>query len=128
MAKLIMLQCPLIFQDIECIEAKADILQTTMASYTVRGDGDGPGGRFMDIGVVLYWYCIGVQVLNGLQSINFACILLYGLIYALNLTYPKALNQTFVADQKILMDLVSDKPSTKVRALKLKLLIYCFCR
>lgn len=108
-----------IFQDIECIEAKADISETTMAIYTVRGDGDGPGGRFADVGVVLE----GVDVLHNLQSVNYACVMLYGLIYALNLSYPKSLKNTFEAYQKILMDLESDKPSNKVRALKLKLLI-----
>lgn len=90
-----------------------------MAIYTVRGDGDGPGGRFADVGVVLE----GVEVLHNLQSVNYACVMLYGLIYALNLSYPKSLKNTFEAYQKILMDLESDKPSNKVRALKLKLLI-----
>ncbi|XP_062250368.1 uncharacterized protein LOC133959263 [Platichthys flesus] len=106
--------------DIECSEAEADVAGTTIAIYTVQAEGDdhdGPGGLFADVGMVLE----GVQVLNNLQSINHACIMLYGLVYALNLSYPKNLKYTFEAYQKILMDLESSKPSAKVRALKLKL-------
>lgn len=72
-----------IFQDTECIKGKAHISPLTMAIYTVRGDGDGPGGRVADVGVVQE----GVQVLNELQSVHFACIMFYGLIYALNLIW-----------------------------------------
>ncbi|KAK1902416.1 WD repeat-containing protein 76 [Dissostichus eleginoides] len=107
--------------DIECREAEADVAGTTMAIYTVRAesdDPDGPGGRFADVGVVLE----GVEVLHNLQSINHACVMLYGLIYALNLSYPKSLKNTFEVYQKILMDLESSKLSPKVQALKLKLL------
>ncbi|KAI9535175.1 hypothetical protein NQZ68_007266 [Dissostichus eleginoides] len=107
--------------DIECREAEADVAGTTMAIYTVRAesdDPDGPGGRFADVGVVLE----GVEVLHNLQSINHACVMLYGLIYALNLSYPKSLKNTFEVYQKILMDLESSKLSPKVQPLKLKLL------
>ncbi|KAK1886876.1 WD repeat-containing protein 76 [Dissostichus eleginoides] len=107
--------------DIECREAEADVAGTTMAIYTVRAesdDPDGPGGRFADVGVVLE----GVEVLHNLQSINHACVMLYGLIYALNLSYPKSLKNTFEVYQKILMDLESSKLSPEVQALKLKLL------
>uniref|UniRef100_A0A8C5CXK2 Uncharacterized protein n=1 Tax=Gadus morhua TaxID=8049 RepID=A0A8C5CXK2_GADMO len=109
------------YVDIECSEAEADVAGTTMAIYTVQAEGDdhdGPGGLFADVGMVLE----GVKVLNNLKSINHACVMLYGLIYALNLSYPKNLKYTFEAYQKILMDLESSKPSPKVRALKLKLL------
>ncbi|XP_063753608.1 uncharacterized protein LOC134873730 isoform X2 [Eleginops maclovinus] len=79
---------------IECREAEADVAGTTMAIYTVQAesdDPDGPGGRFADVGLVLE----GVEVLHNLQSINHACVMLYGLIYALNLSYPKGLKNTF---------------------------------
>lgn len=116
---------PSIFQDTECSEAEADVAGTTMAIYTVEAEGDdhdGPGGLFADVGVVLE----GVEVLHNLQSINRACIMLYGLIYALYLSYPKSLKNTFEAYQKILMDLESSKLSPKVQALKLKLLRWLF--
>ena len=96
-----------------------------MAIYTVPAEGDdpdGPGGRLADVGVVLE----GVKVLHNLHSINHACVIMYGLIYALNLSYPKGLKDTFEVYQKILMDLESSKLSPKVRTLKLKLLRWLF--
>ncbi|XP_054589739.1 uncharacterized protein [Nothobranchius furzeri] len=108
--------------DIDSREAEADITEKTMGICTVRAEGhgpDGPGdGRFADVGVVLE----GVEVLHSLQSVSHACVMLYGLIYALNLSYPKNLKRTFEVYQKILMDLDSTKLSPKVQALKLKLL------
>ena len=120
MTQLIVL-CSLHLLGIECSEAEADVAGTTMAIYTVRAEGDdpdGPGGRLADVGVVLE----GVKVLHNLESINHACVILYGLNYALNLSYPKSLKDTFEVYQKILMDLESSKLSPKVRALKVKLL------
>uniref|UniRef100_A0A8C6T836 Uncharacterized protein n=1 Tax=Neogobius melanostomus TaxID=47308 RepID=A0A8C6T836_9GOBI len=108
--------------DIESREAEADIGEKTMGIYTVQAEvhvPDVPGdGRFADVGVVLE----GVKVLHNLQSVSHACVMLYGLIYALNLSYPKSLKSTFEVYQKILMDLDSSKLSPKVQALKLKLL------
>ncbi|XP_030590513.1 uncharacterized protein LOC115783701 [Archocentrus centrarchus] len=110
------------YVDTESREAEADVAEKTVGIYTVRAEGrgpDGPGnGRFADVGVVLE----GVKVLHNLQSVRHACVMLYGLIYALNLSYPKRLKRTFEVYQKILMDLDSTKLSPKVQALKIKLL------
>uniref|UniRef100_A0AAR2JIM3 Uncharacterized protein n=1 Tax=Pygocentrus nattereri TaxID=42514 RepID=A0AAR2JIM3_PYGNA len=104
--------------DIESREAEADIAEKTMGIYTVRAEGYGIGdGRFADV-VVLE----GVEVLHNLQSVSHACMMLYGLIYALNLSYPKSLKRTFEVYQKILMDLDSTRLSPKVHSLKLQLL------
>ncbi|KAL6459427.1 hypothetical protein MHYP_G00329120 [Metynnis hypsauchen] len=108
-------------QDIESM-AEADVAEKTMGIYAVRAVGHGPdgqgNGRFADVGVVLE----GVEVLHNLQSVSHACVMLYGLIYALNLSYPKSLKRTFEVYQKILMDLDSTTLSPKVQALKIKLL------
>ncbi|KAL6472423.1 hypothetical protein MHYP_G00186110 [Metynnis hypsauchen] len=109
------------YMDIESM-AEADVAEKTMGIYAVRGVGhgpDGPGnGCFADVGVVLE----GVEVLHNLQSVSHACVMLYGLIYGLNLSYPKSLKRTFEVYQKILMDLDSTRLSPKVQALKIKLL------
>lgn len=91
----------------------------TMGIYKVQSEDHGQGdGRFTDVRVVLE----GVEVLHNLQSVTHAWVMLYGLIYALNLNYPKSLKCTFEVYQKILMDLDSTKLSPKVQTLKLKLL------
>ncbi|KAI5086935.1 hypothetical protein C0J45_23218, partial [Silurus meridionalis] len=42
----------------------------------------------------------GKQVIAGLQSIPAACVILFALIYAGNLSYPKPLRYTFKFFQK----------------------------
>ncbi|XP_073763453.1 uncharacterized protein isoform X1 [Danio rerio] len=106
-------------QDIESREAEEDMAGKTMGIYKVQSEDHGQGdGRFTDVRVVLE----GVEVLHNLQSVTHAWVMLYGLIYALNLNYPKSLKCTFEVYQKILMDLDSTKLSPKVQTLKLKLL------
>ena len=88
-----------------------------MGIFTVRAQ-DPADGRFADVGVVLE----GLEVLHNLESVSHACVMLFGLIYGLNLNYPRNLKHTFEAYQKILMNLDSMKLSPKVLALKLKML------
>ncbi|KAI2647509.1 Actin filament-associated protein 1-like 1 [Labeo rohita] len=75
--------------------------------------GDGPA----DVGVVLE----GVTALEGLGNVANGVALLIGLIYALNLSYPKELRYTFELLQKVFLELDGHKLSTKVQALKTKL-------
>lgn len=60
-----------------------------MAIFVLR-DGDALAAP-KDIGLVID----SVEVLNNLSSIASACVLLFGLIYALNLSYPVELKYTF---------------------------------
>ena len=70
-----------------------------------------------------YGICIeGAEVLAGIPSFTQACTLLMGLIYGLNLSYPKQLKYTFEVFQKLFLELSSLKTSPKVVTLKTKLL------
>eukprot|EP00064_Thunnus_orientalis_P020496 superscaffoldBa00005660_g20634 len=106
-------------KDNECAEAESGIAQTTMGIDAIRVEGASPEDEmYADVGVVLG----GVEVLQNLQSITFASVMLYRLLYALNLSYPKDLKCTFEVFQKILMERDTNKLSSKVQALKIKML------
>uniref|UniRef100_A0A3B1K1K1 Uncharacterized protein n=1 Tax=Astyanax mexicanus TaxID=7994 RepID=A0A3B1K1K1_ASTMX len=96
-------------------EVKEDLAQHTIKIVTKGGSTeDDP----LDVGIVLE----GREVLSGLSSVARVCALLLGLIYAVNLSYPKQLRYTFEFCQKMLLELDSGKLSPKVHALKSKLL------
>ncbi|XP_076845338.1 sterile alpha motif domain-containing protein 3-like [Brachyhypopomus gauderio] len=96
-------------------EVQEDLKQHTMKIVTKGGSTeDDP----LDVGIVLE----GREVLAGLSSVARACALLLGLIYAVNLSYPKQLRYTFECCQKMLLELDSGKLSPKVHTLKSKLL------
>lgn len=64
----------------------------------------------------------GNQVLTGCGNQANACMLLMGLIYALNLEYPMALKHTFEVFQKLFLELDGAKLLKKVHTLKRKLM------
>lgn len=63
----------------------------------------------------------GTEVLEDVD-VPRACALLMGLIYAINLSYPKVLKNTFEVFQKIFLQLDDLKANPKVMSLKSKLL------
>uniref|UniRef100_A0A667XD35 Uncharacterized protein n=1 Tax=Myripristis murdjan TaxID=586833 RepID=A0A667XD35_9TELE len=70
-----------------------------------------------DVGIIVE----GCAVLQDLRDMANGCACLFGLIYCLNLSYPKDLRYTFEFLQKVLMGLDGNKLSTKVQVLKNKL-------
>ncbi|KAK0137702.1 hypothetical protein N1851_026096 [Merluccius polli] len=62
----------------------------------------------------------GNKVMEGCGSRTKACVLLMGLIYSLNLEYPK--QYTFEAFQKLFLELDGGKLQKKVHSLKNKLM------
>lgn len=63
----------------------------------------------------------GIKVLEDLDNVALAVAMLFGLMYALNLSYPADLRYTFEVVQKIFMELDGDKLSNKALALKNRL-------
>lgn len=85
-----------------------------MRIITKGGSADDP----YQTGVMLE----GIEVLTGLAGVTKACVFLIGLIYAINLSYPKELRYSFEFFQKVLMELDSGKLSPKIYTLKNRLL------
>ncbi|XP_035857795.1 uncharacterized protein LOC116054844 isoform X4 [Sander lucioperca] len=98
-------------------DAQRDLEQLTMAVFVIRKEGERLQEPPEDIGIVIE----GVEVLHELTSVASACALLLGLIYALNLAYPKPFRFTFEVLQKIFMQLDQHKMSPKVHNLYSKL-------
>lgn len=94
-------------------DALMELKQLTIAVFVIRKEGEGLKEPPEDIGIVIE----GVEVLHDLTSVASACALLLGLIYALNLAYPKALRFTFEVFQKIFMQLEQHKMSPEVQNL-----------
>ncbi|XP_054587898.1 uncharacterized protein [Nothobranchius furzeri] len=64
----------------------------------------------------------GLEVLQDCKTVTNACLLLMGVIYAVNLSYPQKLKYTFEAFQKLFLELDSLRMSAKVQSLHKKLL------
>ncbi|XP_062314210.1 uncharacterized protein LOC134018336 [Osmerus eperlanus] len=77
---------------------------TTVGIYVLK---EHPCDEPEDIGIVLE----GIKVLQELDNVALAVAMLFGLMYALNFSYPADLRYTFEVIQKILMELDGGKPS-----------------
>lgn len=102
------------YQESATKDAERDIAATQMGIYTIARDGE---EEPQDVGIVIE----GVKVLHNLSSVIEAFIMLLGLIYALDLSYPDNLKYTFEFCQKVIMNLDGHKLNTKVQQLKIKL-------
>ena len=81
----------------------AAIENTTVGIYVLKEHEASEESE--DIGVVLE----GIRVLRDLDNIALAVAMLFGLMYALNISYPADLQYTFEVVQKILMDIVAPR-------------------
>ncbi|XP_063040866.1 uncharacterized protein LOC134435756 [Engraulis encrasicolus] len=95
-------------------EAEGDIAATVMGIYSIRSQGHREPD---DVGVVIE----GVMVMHNISTVINAFIVLFGLIYALDLAYPDSMKYTFEFVQKILMNLDGHKLNVKIQQLKIKL-------
>uniref|UniRef100_A0A8C7XNI8 Uncharacterized protein n=1 Tax=Oryzias sinensis TaxID=183150 RepID=A0A8C7XNI8_9TELE len=85
------------------------IEDTCVGIYVLKEQASSAEGK--DIGVVLE----GIKVLQNLENVPMAVAMLFGLMYALNLSYPQNLRYTFEVLQKIIMELNEGELSNKVR-------------
>ncbi|KAI9516495.1 hypothetical protein NQZ68_015997 [Dissostichus eleginoides] len=103
-----------LFED--CLEdSHSDATEHVLKILVVHGaNGEDP----VDAALLLE----GREMMPGCGSTAKACMLLMGLIYALNLAYPPTLRYTFEVFQKLFLRLDGIKLTPKVQALKLNLL------
>lgn len=70
-----------------------------------------------DVGIVIE----GVIAMDNVGSLIHGFIMLFGLIYALDLSYPDKFKFTFEFIQRIIMNLDAHKLNPKIEQLKIKL-------
>lgn len=112
--------CPFILphvKDTDGTAAQRGLEQLTLGIYIIKVEGGDATTPPADVGIVIE----GVEVLHDLGDVASACALLMGVIYALNLSYPKELKTFFEVLQKLFLQLDVAKLSTKVQMLKNKL-------
>nr|XP_024660687.1 uncharacterized protein LOC112435901 [Maylandia zebra] len=104
------------YLDIEGDDIQRGLKKHTMGIYVINKE-DGQNGHYDDIGI----FVEGEIVMDNIGSPAQACALMLGVIYALNLAYPKELRHYYEFIQKVLMGLDGEKLSPKVLGLKNKI-------
>lgn len=85
-------------QEIEGNNIQRDMQKTTMGIYVINKEG-GENGHYDDIGI----FVDGVIIVDNIGGAARACALMLGVIYALNLAYPKELRYYYEFIQKVLL-------------------------
>ena len=104
------------FEDVD-VGAEREMEKVVLGIYAVQPEGAEATDPLADVGILVE----GCSVLQNLRDVGNGCAVLFGLIYCLNLSYPKDLRYTFEFLQKVVMGLDGNKLSTKVQVLKNKL-------
>lgn len=85
-----------------------------MGIYVINKEG---GENYDDIGI----FVDGEIIMDNIASAAQACAVMLGVIYALNLAYPKELRRYYEFIQKVLMQMDGEKLSPKVHGLQNKI-------
>ncbi|XP_016103268.1 uncharacterized protein [Sinocyclocheilus grahami] len=101
-----------------CDDDDAAVIQEDLSSFVLNifvVSKAREGGHKKQAGIAIE----GTEVLFGIPSVAHACTYLMGLIYALEVSYPKKLKYTFKVFQKIFLELedINKKMSSKVSLL-----------
>nr|NP_001014825.1 k31 [Danio rerio]AAW78558.1 unknown [Danio rerio] len=87
--------------------------KSTMGIYVINKEGEEIGAHD-DIGI----YVEGVIILDNIGSVAQACAMMLGVIYVLNMAYPKKLKYFYEFIQKVLLKMDGERLSSKVLGLK----------
>uniref|UniRef100_A0AAX7VPS5 Uncharacterized protein n=1 Tax=Astatotilapia calliptera TaxID=8154 RepID=A0AAX7VPS5_ASTCA len=77
-------------EDIEGDDIQRDLKKHTMGIYVINRE-DGQNGHYDDIGI----FVEGEIVMDNIGSLAQACALMLGVIYAINLAFPKELKDYY---------------------------------
>ncbi|XP_029353206.1 uncharacterized protein LOC115040053 [Echeneis naucrates] len=100
------------YMDTDGESSEAAVMETMFGIFVIRKEDAEPDDDPEDVGVILE----GVKVLDELGNVPLAVVMLFALVYALNLSYPPQLRYTFEALQKIIMELDGKRLSKKNQA------------
>lgn len=89
-----------------------------MGIYVISKENGDPG-HYDDIGL----FVDGAIILDNIGSAAQACAVMLGVIYALNLAYPKDLRHYYEFIQKLLMQMDGEKLSARILGLKNKIIV-----
>lgn len=103
-------------QDIEGNDILRDLQKHTMGIYVINKEG-GEMRHCDDIGI----FVEGVIILNNCGSVARACAMMLGVIYALNMAYPKELRYYYEFLQKVLFRMDAEKLSPQILGLRNKI-------
>lgn len=104
-------------QDIEGDDIQRDLQNSTMGVYVINKEG-GEIGAHDDIGI----YVEEEIILDNIGSVAQACAMMLGVIYVLNMAYPKELKYSYEFIQKVLLKMDGERLSPKVLGLKNKII------
>ncbi|KAK2815046.1 hypothetical protein Q7C36_023312 [Tachysurus vachellii] len=96
------------YKDIEGDDIQRDLQKSTMGVYVINKEG-GEIGAHDDIGI----HVEGEIILDNIGSVAQACAMMLGVIYVLNMAYPKELKYFYEFIQKVLLKMDGERLSPK---------------